>query len=100
MVASPIRSCVGCRQRAPQSLLRRAVAADGSLVFSRQASGRGAWIHPVEACLVKAQRSRAWSRALRASLTPPSIDQLVQVLAIDQADQINSPAVVPASGQI
>uniref|UniRef100_UPI00345CDB5F YlxR family protein n=1 Tax=Ilumatobacter sp. TaxID=1967498 RepID=UPI00345CDB5F len=41
----PIRTCIGCRVRRPQSeLLRCVFAADGSVQVCRTAPGRGAWL--------------------------------------------------------
>jgi predicted RNA-binding protein YlxR (DUF448 family) len=47
-------------------LLRVAVV-DGELVLDlrRRIGGRGAWIHPDPDCLTKAERRRAFPRALR-----------------------------------
>ncbi|WP_414638107.1 DUF448 domain-containing protein [Actinophytocola sp.] len=40
---------------------------DGDLALDlrRQAGGRGAWLHPEPSCLDKAERRRAFARALR-----------------------------------
>lgn len=85
--ASPVRTCVGCRRRAPASELLRVVAVEnhavqvvaeppsrksGEAVFSvvpdpqRRRPGRGAHLHPDPACLAMAERRRAFGRALRA----------------------------------
>jgi predicted RNA-binding protein YlxR (DUF448 family) len=62
---SPVRTCVGCRDRGPSKALMRCVA-DGKVVrFGRNDPGRGAWIHPQESCLAAADRRHAWSRALK-----------------------------------
>lgn len=70
----PVRTCVGCRQRATASELLRVVAiernADHFSVVpdpARRAPGRGAHLHPVPACLVLAERRRAFGRALRVT---------------------------------
>ncbi|MEO5920556.1 MAG: YlxR family protein, partial [Pseudolysinimonas sp.] len=44
----PVRTCLGCRQRAPRSSLLRVVARDGRAVVDTAARlpGRGAWVHP------------------------------------------------------
>jgi len=64
--------CVGCRERGLRSVLLRVVAVtDGTgqpqaVVDTRRAlPGRGAWLHPDQACLDLAERRRAFSRALR-----------------------------------
>jgi len=71
-VAPPVRTCVGCRQRASSSELLRVVAVEtGTDQFSvrpdprRVMPGRGAHLHPAKACLESALRRRAFGRALR-----------------------------------
>ncbi|WAL63722.1 YlxR family protein [Amycolatopsis cynarae] len=68
---APVRTCVGCRRRASVGELMRVVAEDGRLVVDerRRLPGRGAWLHPEPDCLTKAERRRAFPRALRASGT-------------------------------
>ena len=67
----PVRTCVGCRERAPKSELLRVVAgsdANGPAVVpdpDGTAHGRGAHLHPTTACYDLAERRRAFSRALR-----------------------------------
>ena len=65
----PVRTCVGCRARAPRSALLRVVAVDGLLVIDEKAvlPGRGAWVHDTDACREKAITRRAFGRALRVS---------------------------------
>ena len=64
-----VRTCVGCRMRAPRSSLLRAVAVGSELVLDERASmpGRGAWVHPTRECVENAIRRRAFVRALRVS---------------------------------
>lgn len=67
----PVRTCVGCRERATKSDLLRVVAVvDGSsptVVPDERGStsGRGAHLHPSPVCLDLAARRRAFPRALR-----------------------------------
>ena len=65
----PVRTCVGCRGRAPVTELLRVVARDGALVPDprRRLPGRGASLHPTPECLHAAERRRAFPRALRCS---------------------------------
>ena len=74
----PVRTCVGCRARAPRSALLRVVAQDGILVADEKAllPGRGAWVHDTDACVEVAIRRRAFGRALRvsASRDDPGLD--------------------------
>ncbi len=63
----PIRTCVGCGQKAPQTALVRFKADGGTVVLDRaRMGGRGAWLHPAPECLDRALRRRAFPRALRA----------------------------------
>jgi predicted RNA-binding protein YlxR (DUF448 family) len=62
------RTCVGCGGKAdPAGLVRLAADAGGRLVHDarRRLGGRGAWLHPGGACLARAQKRRAFGRALR-----------------------------------
>ncbi|MGZ4567308.1 MAG: YlxR family protein [Blastococcus sp.] len=63
----PVRTCVGCRTRAPASDLLRVVARNGVLLPDprRRLPGRGASVHPTPECLHAAERRRAFARALR-----------------------------------
>ena len=65
----PVRTCVGCRTRAPRSALLRVVSIDSVLVADERAvmPGRGAWVHPTSECVDAALRRRAFVRALRVS---------------------------------
>ena len=70
--APPVRTCVGCRQRAAKADLLRVVLDDrgaGREVVpdpGGRLPGRGAHLHPTLDCLRQALRRRAFSRALRA----------------------------------
>src|SRR5215469_813770 len=65
----PVRTCVGCKERAAKSSLLRLVAAGHDIVPDPQARqpGRGAYLHPSLACFELAQRRRAFSRALHVA---------------------------------
>jgi predicted RNA-binding protein YlxR (DUF448 family) len=62
-----VRTCIGCRSRAPRSSLLRVVARGSELVVDDSAilPGRGAWLHPRIECYTKAVQRRAFGRALR-----------------------------------
>jgi predicted RNA-binding protein YlxR (DUF448 family) len=66
-VSTPVRTCVGCRQRAASGELLRVVAVGGAVVPDpgRRLPGRGAHLHPTVACLDLAEKRRAFPRALR-----------------------------------
>ncbi|PWW62448.1 YlxR family protein [Actinokineospora spheciospongiae] len=65
----PVRTCVGCRVRAADTELLRVVLAAGEAIPDprRRMPGRGAWLHPDERCLAKAEKRRAFPRALRSA---------------------------------
>lgn len=66
----PVRTCLGCRQRAPRSSLLRVVARDGQVVADAAARlpGRGAWVHPQVGCIENAVKRKAFGRALRTTV--------------------------------
>ena len=71
--ADPVRTCIGCRERATKSELLRVTAgsdADGRPVVvpdpTATAPGRGAHLHPISRCYDLAVRRRAFGRALRS----------------------------------
>ncbi|MFE7846471.1 YlxR family protein [Microbacterium sp. NPDC057407] len=78
----PVRTCVGCRTRAPRSALLRVVSIDSVLVPDERAvmPGRGAWVHETSECVDAALRRRAFVRALRVSgpLDTQTIEQHIQ----------------------
>ncbi|WP_082612057.1 MULTISPECIES: YlxR family protein [unclassified Nocardioides] len=70
--AGPVRTCVGCRERAAKRELLRVTAgsgADGQPAVvpdpDGTAPGRGAHLHPTPGCYDLAVRRKAFSRALR-----------------------------------
>jgi len=89
---APTRTCVGCRQKTTAEQLLRVVARSGRSPQDswyaapdprRRAPGRGAHLHPAEACLARAEKSRAFVRALRhdaATYGPLDLEPLRQHL--------------------
>lgn len=75
----PIRTCVGCRGRAPKStLVRVAVSAEGPGIDRAQtAPGRGAYVHRDTACLAAAGRSGMLGRALHTGLGTDEVGRLM-----------------------
>jgi uncharacterized protein len=75
--AVPIRTCIGCGERAAKPDLVRVVAAGSELVpdVAMRLPGRGAYLHLSLACLERAQRRKAFQRALRlpAGLPGPKV---------------------------
>ena len=82
----PVRTCLGCRQRADTSSLLRIVAS-GSAAKGREVvpdpsatlPGRGAWVHPTTACIENAAKRRAFGRALRVT-EALDIEQLKNII--------------------
>jgi predicted RNA-binding protein YlxR (DUF448 family) len=71
---TPVRMCIGCRERAAKSNLLRVVAefaagSESALIVvpdvRAKRAGRGASLHPTLACLDLAERRRAFPRALK-----------------------------------
>lgn len=95
MVSAPIRTCIGCRQRAEAAELLRVVAEPGTdpvrVVADprRRAAGRGAWLHRDPGCLELAERRRAFARALRVSgaLDPAPVREHFQQFSADQSER-------------
>ena len=73
--ATPLRTCIGCRQRRPQTELARCVAGDPRARVSRTAPGRGAWLCSLD-CLRQAERRRAFDRAWKRKVSAESLSNL------------------------
>jgi len=62
----PVRTCVGCREKAGQrELVRLRMDGERVVIDRDRKGGRGAWLHPAGECLEKALRRRAFGRAFR-----------------------------------
>ena len=75
----PIRQCVACREHREKPLLARIVRTpDGTVQYDGRGkvSGRGAYICRSRACLEKAVKSKALSRALETEITQEIYDLL------------------------
>ena len=72
--AEPVRTCIGCGERSAKADLVRVVAAGDELVpdVSVRLPGRGAYLHRSLACLERAQRRKAFARALRLPAALPA----------------------------
>jgi predicted RNA-binding protein YlxR (DUF448 family) len=88
-----LRTCVGCRQRAPVSELLRVVAIGLSLKPDprRVLPGRGAHLHPEPGCLESALRRRAFGRALRITGVPDA-GELVEAINAKVAKTVGGAA--------
>lgn len=67
--ATPLRTCVGCREQRLQSQLVRCVVGDRDHAHvSRTAAGRGAWLCSLD-CFRTAERRRAFDRAWKRKIS-------------------------------
>ncbi len=91
----PIRTCIGCRNRATAAELLRVVVAPDAAGPSgprvvpdprRRMAGRGAWVHPDQRCVELAVRRRAFARALRVSGTVDPAPVCEYVAQADSAE--------------
>lgn len=80
-----VRTCLGCRQRAPRTTLVRVVARNGRVAVDAAARlpGRGAWIHPDPGCVASATRRRAFGRALRQE-SPLDVSELTNLYPVPE----------------
>ena len=67
-MTAPIRSCIGCGRKAPQSELLRFVAKNGALVAGAGEPGRGAYTCRRLSCFERALARRAFNRTLRRNV--------------------------------
>jgi len=75
----PMRQCIGCRTQRPKKELIRVVRSpegEISLDFKGKANGRGAYLCPDPACLKKAVKAKALSRALDCEIPQQVYDAL------------------------
>jgi len=61
----PIRTCIGCGQKAPKDELLRFLAVDGTVVSEPKAPGRAAYTCARLSCFERAVSRNAFSRTLR-----------------------------------
>lgn len=78
-----MRMCVGCREmKEKRSLVRVVRQADGaSIDLTGKANGRGAYICPNEACLMRAVKSKALGRALETDISAEVLEALAAEIA-------------------
>ena len=86
LVATPERTCVGCRRKRGQAELVRLTAEGGCVMPARPGSpGRSAYLCPDKSCLEAAEKRRAFARAFRAPVTlDPAVRRAVARLTSDE----------------
>ena len=94
---SPVRTCIGCRERVLAVELLRVVAVsmgNGQFAVTVDSAGhhpgRGAWLHPDRRCLEAATRRRAFARALRITGSPDTsaVDEHFTALVGPATEQV------------
>ena len=84
----PIRQCVACREHREKTQLARVVRTpDGRVVYDGRGKvpGRGAYLCRSTACLERAVRSRALSRALEIDIPEEMFGLLHQQMEQEEA---------------
>src|SRR5215469_16349273 len=83
---APVRTCIGCGERAAKSGLLRVVAVGDEIVpdVTFRMPGRGAYLHPRLACLERAERRKAFPRALRRAASLPT-SKIAEFLTVSTA---------------
>ena len=76
----PMRTCIGCGTSKPKKeLIRIVLTDDGEILADRtgRANGRGAYLCDDPACLQKAIKRKAFSRAFRQQVPAEAVQQLI-----------------------
>ena len=76
----PMRQCVGCREmKSKKELIRVVKSPEGaiSLDFRGKAPGRGAYLCPDPACLKRAMKAKALSRAFETEIPQEIYEDLL-----------------------
>lgn len=83
MAATPIRTCMSCGQRAPQSaLLRIQSDPQGRLaVVDKARRGRSGYLHPTRACIDGLPKARGIRRSLRRGIDRCERERLAEAVA-------------------
>ena len=92
-----MRTCVGCRAVVPQRELARVVVDGPRLVVDRlrRKPGRGAYVHPVPACVT----APGLARSLRRGVTPAEVAEIVTQLSRAEDNSQSSPDFVRDSSE-
>ncbi|MGD9430211.1 YlxR family protein [Arthrobacter russicus] len=74
----PLRTCIGCRRRDAQPNLLRVVKNVSGLLEAdprRRSAGRGAWLHPDQACFALAVKRHGFARAFKGECDPGALER-------------------------
>lgn len=86
----PLRRCSGCRESKPKKELVRVVRApDGtvSLDLKGKKPGRGAYVCPSAACLLKARKAKRFERALEVAIPEEIYDAMAAQMEAADHDE-------------
>ena len=75
----PQRTCIACRaEQGKRTLIRIVRTPEGRVAVDEtgRANGRGAYLHPTQACWVKALKGATIKNALKVSPAPDDIEAL------------------------
>lgn len=84
----PVRTCIGCRQRADQYHLMRVVLVDAAdsrsvvLDEDRRLPGRGAWLHRDARCWDLAESRRGFARAFKGPVDTTGLREQLEKAAL------------------
>jgi hypothetical protein len=90
----PRRTCIACRlEEGKRTLIRIVRAPEGRVVVDAtgKANGRGAYLHPVQACWVKALKGRTIGNALKITPAKEDVEALrafASTLPVEESEVI------------
>ena len=79
----PERTCIGCRERKPQSeLIRMTKDISGTIVTDEtgHGNGRGAYICKSESCLEKALKTKAFLKTFKTQIDDDFKESLTEII--------------------
>ena len=93
----PVRTCLGCRKRADQSLLVRLVVCSGEVLVDVSATlpGRGAWVHPTTRCAETAVARKAIARGLHTDGALGTTGFLAEIASLQTNHTVGVPSGTP-----
>ncbi len=97
----PQRTCIACRQVVGKRSLLRIVRTESGIVVdpSGKVAGRGAYLHPYQACWRAALRGNRLEQALRTRLSEENRQALLAYMATLPESEATDPAIGPVAGE-